>query len=117
MGFFKALYDELISFLGIGQLLDIFKSGNYHSLLTFAGILSVIGPLIPLILIIEIIRALIYKKFQVLDYKIPLLIYIFNHFVSRFISIAAVAFCVGLFEKHAVLKSSFTWYWLIYGYI
>jgi sterol desaturase/sphingolipid hydroxylase (fatty acid hydroxylase superfamily) len=28
-----------------------------------------------------------------------------------------VAFCIGLFEKHAIFKTSFTWYWLIYGYI
>jgi sterol desaturase/sphingolipid hydroxylase (fatty acid hydroxylase superfamily) len=36
---------------------------------------------------------------------------------SRFISIAAIVFCIGLFEKHAIFKTTFTWYWLIYGYV
>jgi sterol desaturase/sphingolipid hydroxylase (fatty acid hydroxylase superfamily) len=69
------------------------------------------------LLLIEIIRALLYKKFRIEDYRIPFFIFVFNRFVSRFLSIAAVAFCIGLFEKHGLFKTSFTWYWLIYGYI
>ena len=70
-----------------------------------------------MLLIIEIIRAAIYKKFRDSDYKVTFLIYVFNNFVGRFISIAAVSFCIGLFEKYAIIKTSFTWFWLIYGYI
>jgi len=117
MAFLKILYEELISFLGIGSLIDMIKSGNYSSLLTMDGILSAIGPLIPFLLIIEILRAVFYKKFKVDDYRVPFFIFVFNRFVSRFISIAAVAFIIGLFEKHALFKTGFTWYWLIYGYI
>ena len=114
---FKVLYEELISFLGIDSWLEMFKSGNYSSLLTLNGILSAIGPLIPLLLLIEISRAVVYKKFKIEDYKVPFFIFVFNRFVSRFISIAVVAFCIGVFEKFAIIKTSFTWYWLIYGYI
>ncbi|HEX5024703.1 MAG TPA: sterol desaturase family protein [Agriterribacter sp.] len=93
------------------------KSGDYSKLLTLQGILGAISPIIPFLLIIEIIRSAAYKKFKVEDYKVPFLIYVFNRFVSRFIAIAAVAFCIGLFEKYALFKTSFTWYWLIYGYV
>jgi sterol desaturase/sphingolipid hydroxylase (fatty acid hydroxylase superfamily) len=117
MGIFNILYDELLSFLGIGVWLKMFKSGDYSSLLTLDGVISALSPLIPLILIIEIIRALIYKSFRIAHYKVIFFIYVVNRFLSRFISIAAVAFCIGLFEKYAVLKTEFTWYWLIYGYI
>ena len=117
MEIFKILYDEAISFLGIGQLLETFKTGNYSSFLTLDGILSVISPIIPLLLLIEITRAVVYKKFKIEEYKIPFLIFVFNRFLSRFLSIAAVAFCIGLFEKYGVIKTRFTWYWLIYGYI
>src|SRR5215469_1218791 len=117
MDIFKILYDETIGFLGIGQMLDTFKKGDYSSLLTFNGILSVISPLMPLLLLIEIIRAVVYKKFRIEEYKVPFLIFVFNRFLSRFLSIAAVAFCIGLFEKYGIVKTSFTWYWLIYGYI
>lgn len=117
MEIIKILGDELIGFLGIKGWIEIFKSGDYSTLTTYNGIISAIGPLIPFLLIIEIIRALVYKKFKVSDYKTIFFIHVFNRFVSRFISIAAVAFCIGLFEKYAVFKTSFTWYWLIYGYI
>jgi sterol desaturase/sphingolipid hydroxylase (fatty acid hydroxylase superfamily) len=117
MNFFHILYDELTGFLGINQLVEIFKTGNYNSLLTLDGIFSAISPLMPLLLLIEIVRAAFYKRFKVADYKIPFLIYICNRFVSRYISIAAVAYCIGLFEKYGLIKTSITWYWLIFGYI
>jgi sterol desaturase/sphingolipid hydroxylase (fatty acid hydroxylase superfamily) len=117
MPFLKTLLDEIISFFGIGPIIDLLKTGDYSSLRTLDGILSLSGPLIPLLLLIELSRALVYKKFNVKDYKLSFFILVFNRVMSRFISIAAVAFCIGLFEKHAPFKTSFTWYWLIYGYI
>ena len=95
----------------------MFASGDYSSLLTLDGIMAASYPLIPLILIIEIIRGSIYKRFRVAHYKVVFFIYLFNRVVSRFISIAAVAFCIGIFERYAIIKTRFTWYWLIYGYI
>jgi len=117
MVFFETLYNELISFLGIGRLLEMYRTGNYESLLTLNGIFSVISPVIPFLLLLEVARALLYKKFKIEDYKIPFLIFIANRFISRFISIAAVAFCIGLLEKHAPFKTTVTWYWLLYGYV
>ena len=117
MNIFQILYDEVTGFFGINKLIETFKTGDYSSLLTFDGILSMISPVIPLLLLIEILRAVLYKKFKVEDYKVPFFIFVFNRFISRFLSIAAVAFCIGLFEKHGIIKTSFTWYWLIYGYI
>jgi len=86
-------------------------------LLTLKGVLSAISPFIPLLLIIEIIRAVFYKRFKIDDYKVPFLVFIANRVISGFISIAAVAFCIGLLEPVALFKTTFTWYWLIYGYI
>lgn len=117
MQFLNMLYDEIIGFFGLHSLIELYKSGDYSRLLTLDGILGAISPVIPLLLFIEIIRAIVYKRFRIEDYKVPFFIFIFNRFVSRFISIAAVAFCIGVFEKYAVIKTGFTWYWLIYGYI
>ncbi|MBL7763925.1 MAG: sterol desaturase family protein, partial [Chitinophagaceae bacterium] len=117
MGILETLYNEVISFFGINDLIEIVKSGDYSKLLTLNGILSTISPFIPLLLVIEIIRAVFYKRFKIEDYKVPFFIFIANRFISRFISIAAIAFCIGLFEPLAIFKTSFTWYWLIYGYI
>lgn len=117
MNFLKMLYDEVVGFLGISHWLEMFRSGDYTSLLTLDGILAAIGPLIPFLLLIEIIRALVYKRFRIEDYKMPFFIFVFNRFISRFISIGMVGFCIGLFEKHGIITTGFTWYWLIYGYI
>ncbi|WP_298733610.1 sterol desaturase family protein [uncultured Chitinophaga sp.] len=117
MAFFETLLNELTGFLGIGALLEMYKTGDYHRLLTLNGILGAISPVIPFLLLIEIGRALLYKKFKIEDYKMPFLIFVVNRFISRFLSIAAVAFFIGLLEKYALFKTSFTWYWLIYGYI
>ena len=67
------LYEELINFSGIGTLLKMYHSGDYHPLLTLNGIFGAISPLIPFLLLIEIIRALVYKRFRIEDYRMPFL--------------------------------------------
>ncbi|GAA4306709.1 sterol desaturase family protein [Compostibacter hankyongensis] len=114
---FNTLYHEVIGFFGIGSLISLVRSGDYSSLLTLKGIMAFISPLFPLLLTIELLRAMVYKKFKIEDYKVPFIIYVFNRFIGRFISIAAVAFCIGLLERVAIFHTTFTWYWFIYGYI
>ena len=116
MNIFQTLYDEVVSFFSIGHVTDVIKSGNYSSLLTFDGVLSVIAPFMPFLLIIEVVRALVYKRFKIDDYRMPFFIFVINRFISRFISIAMVALCIGLFEKHSIFTTTFTWYWFIYSY-
>lgn len=113
----EAIYDWIISFFGIDQLLKIIHSGNYRALLTSDGILAIARPLFPLLLFIELLKALLFKKFKALDYKIPFFSYVLNAFIGRFIAIAVTVFCIGLFEKYAIFKTTLTWYWFIYGYI
>lgn len=115
--FFKTIYEWVYGFFGVEQFIKILNSGNYSAFLTYDGIVSLIAPLFPIVLVLEILTALLYKKFKALDYKIPLFSYILNAVIGRFISIGAIAFCIGLFQKHAVFQATFTWYWFIYGYI
>jgi len=117
MEFLDTLYNEIIGFLGISQAWDIIKSGNFSSFKTFDGIKSLIYPIIPLLLLLELILGLIYKKPQTKVYKVNFLIYIFNRFIGRFIAIAMVTLCIGWFEPYAIIQTGPTWYWFIYGYI
>jgi sterol desaturase/sphingolipid hydroxylase (fatty acid hydroxylase superfamily) len=117
MDILKILRDEFTGFFGINHWLKMYHANDYSSLFTLDGVRGAIGPLIPVILVIEIVRALLYKKFKIEEYKMPFFIFVFNRFISRFISIAAVGFCIGLLSRFALIKTSFTWYWLIYGYI
>ena len=117
MEILETLYNELIGFLGITQVLELLKAGDYEAFKTYDGIVSLIIPIIPLLVILELILGLIYKNPQAKVYKVNFLIYIFNRFVGRFIAIAMVALCIGFFQHLAPFQTSFTWYWFIYGYI
>lgn len=117
MEFLTALKDWTVGFFGIEQLMKILNSGDYRSFLTYEGIVAVLNPLLPIVLVIELVAVLLYRRLKVIDYKIPFFSYLFNLLVGKFISIAAIVFCIGLFEKHAIIKTKFTWYWFIYGYI
>ena len=117
MDIFHVLYDEFIDFSGLGSLLDMYHKGDYSPLSTVSGFMSAISPVIPFLLLIEIVRALVYKRFRIEDYRMPFFVFVANRFLSRFISIAAVGFCIGLFGRFAPLKTTFTWYWFLYGYV
>ncbi len=117
MHFLKVLLEEIISFFGLDSIIDMVRKGDYGQLLTLDGILSSLGPLIPILLVIELVRTVLYKRFKVDDYKVPFFTILFNRTLGRFLSFGVVAICIGLFEKHAIMKTHFTWYWLIYGYI
>ncbi|GAO41302.1 sterol desaturase family protein [Flavihumibacter petaseus] len=113
----QILWEEIIGFFGISHWMTMFQSGDFSSLYTRDGVVAAIGPLIPLVLIIEIVRALFYKKFKIEDYRVPFLIFVFNRFIGRFLSFAVVGFCLAFFGRFAPFTTTFTWYWLIYGYI
>lgn len=117
MEFLETLYREVLMFFSIQGLLDIIKTGDYQQLLTLDGLRVALLPFIPLLLIIELIRALFYRKLTFSEYKVGFFTYVLNRFISRFISIAMVGLCIGLFEPIALFKTEFTWYWLLYGYV
>ena len=59
MDLLKIFVDELTGFFGISHWLMMFHSGDYSSLSTMDGIKGAFGPLIPLILVIEIVRSVL----------------------------------------------------------
>lgn len=109
--------NELIGFFGIRSWLDMAAHHNYAPLRTWGGFTGAIGPVLPLLLVIEVIRALLHKNFRARDYKVIFLTYVMNRVLGSFISIAALAFCIGLFTPYAIFQSHITWYWLLYGYV
>jgi len=117
MEFITTLLQEFKNFFGFGNLIEIFNSGDYRQLLTYEGITALLRPFIPILLVLEMIRAGFYKRFKVIDYKISFFTYVLNAFIGRVISIAMVILCIGLFERYALFQIDLTWYWFIYGYI
>lgn len=117
MEILETIYQEIIGFLGVSQVWEILKTGNYEALRTYEGFTSLIIPIIPLLVILELVLGLIYKKPQTKVYKVNFLIYIFNRFVGRFIAIAMVTLCIGWFQPYAPFQTGATWYWFVYAYI
>lgn len=117
MEIFETIFKEIVGFLGITPAWDILKSGDYSTFKTYDGIVTLIYPLIPFLLIFELFLGMAHKKPHAKVYKVNFLIYVFNRFIGRFISIAMVAFCIGLFESFAPFKMGLTWVGFIYGYI
>lgn len=117
MEILDSLYNEIIGFLGVSQVWEILKTGDYSTFKTYDGIVSLIYPIIPLLLILELALGLIYKKPQAKVYKVNFLIYLFNRIVGRFIAIAMITYLIGVLQPLAPFQAGITWYWLIYGYI
>lgn len=117
MSFFNSLWNEIIGFFGVNQFIDILQKQDYSLLLTYDGIVALILPIIPLLLFLEVFLGFIYKKPQTKVYKVIFLIYLFNRVLGRFIAIGMVALCIGALQPFAIIKTSMTWYWFIYGYI
>ena len=117
MNILGTLYDEVVGFLGISQALELLQAGDYSVFSTYDGVVSLIYPIIPLLLLLEFILGLVYKKPNTKVYKVNFLIYVFNRFIGRFIAIAMVTFIIGWLQPYALFQTKMTWYWFIYGYI
>ncbi len=117
MEIIQSIKDWATGFFNLDDIIRIIHTGDYASLRTLHGVLSVVGPILPIFLVLEFLIACLYRKFKVIDYKIPFFSYLLNAFIGRFLSIAAVTYIIGLLSSHAIFKSGFTWYWFIYGYI
>lgn len=117
MSFLESFWNEIVGFFGVSQFVDILEKQDYSALLTYEGIVALILPIIPLLLFLELFLGFIYKKPQTKVYKVIFLIYLFNRILGRFISIGMVAFCIGALQPLAIIDTSMTWYWFIYGYV
>jgi len=117
MSVLNSLWKEIVGFFGIRQFFEILTAGAFDKFLTYEGVVALIIPIIPLLIVLELILGLVYKKPQTKVYKVIFLIYLFNRIVGRFIALGVVALCIGFFEPIALFKISNTWYGFVFGYI
>lgn len=117
MNFIDEISHRIVSFFAVAEISKIIQSGNYSSLATYKGFTAVIAPFFPIITVLEFLIALMYRKLKLIEYKIPFFSYLINSVLGKIITIAAVAYCIGLFEEHAIFKTGFTWYWFLYAYV
>ena len=105
MNIIHSIQDWATDFFGLKEAIRIIQSGDYNALKTLNGILSIVGPILPIVLVFEFLIACLYRKLKIIDYKIPFFSYVMNALtIGRFISIAAVAYIIGLLSSHAILN-------------
>ncbi|MBS1487601.1 MAG: sterol desaturase family protein [Bacteroidetes bacterium] len=111
------LKDELLGFFSVQGLVNLIESGNYSSLRTWQGVTAIIDPLIPLIVVIEIVMAFIKRKLTFAEYRIPFFVYVFNRTAGRFLSLGVIGFCIGYISPLVWVHIPLTWYGFIMGYV
>ena len=117
MSILYSIWNEIIGFFGVNQFIAILEKEDYNLFLTYDGIVALIVPIIPFLILLELLLGFIYKKPQTKVYKVIFLIYLFNKIIGRFIAIGMVTLCIGLLNPYAFINISFTWYWFIYVYV
>ena len=117
MEFLNILKQELVDFFSIQGILDLVASGDYQRLASWDGLTTALAPLIPVVVIVEMLLALTHRKFSSAGYRMPFFIYAFNRVAGRFISIGVTAYCIGTFQPLAPFQVPLAWYGFLYGYM
>jgi sterol desaturase/sphingolipid hydroxylase (fatty acid hydroxylase superfamily) len=115
MTFWDHFVREFNDFFRLGGLLDVLQPGHHRRVLTFTGFINAIAPLVPLLVIFELIWLLVSHRFRFRDLRVSMLIVVMNHVIGRTLKLSLVALCMNFFSQYALLQTSFTWYWFIYG--
>lgn len=115
--FLSALVDAIWQFFGLGELFTLIQSGDTAKLLSLEGLWAIFMPLIPLLLLAEIISALARGQFSWRHFKVPLSILLVNGVIGRFVSLSIAVAIASQVQNYALLQTEFTWYWFIYGYV
>jgi sterol desaturase/sphingolipid hydroxylase (fatty acid hydroxylase superfamily) len=117
MQIFEPFWNEIVNFFAIKNFFQIHNSDDYASFHTYEGVVAVIQPILPLLLLLEFVMGMVHKKPQTKVYQTIFLIYLFNRFLGRFIAIIITTVCVGLFQAYASFQTTMTWYWFVYAYV
>lgn len=108
---------ELIALFSLEALIELITTGNYESLQTWAGFKAVLMPIIPLSVLFELLAALWRKSFKLEAYKVPLMIFVVNRVLGRFVLFGVMLYTIKLVAPLQLFTAPLTWYGFIYGYI
>ncbi|MEI2456649.1 sterol desaturase family protein [Lysobacter firmicutimachus] len=108
---------EVIGFFGLGALLELVAADGYRALLSAEGAKALLYPVIPFLLVYELARALVQRRFKLEDYRVPFLTLVANRLIGALLSFGMVAACIALFQPYAPFQAEPSWYGLIYGYV
>ena len=117
MGFWGHAQQELVNFFGLGALLELLAGKGYGALLSGDGAAALLYPVIPILLVYELLRTIAYRRFRWVEYKLAFFSMLANRLIGTFLSIGMIATCIAVFQPHAPFQVEIGWYGLLYGYV
>lgn len=117
MAWWGYVEQELIGFFGLGALLQLLAEQGYRALLSTDGAAALLYPVIPILLVYELLRTVAQRRFKLEDYKLPFLTLLANRLISTFLTFGVVTLCIGLFQPYAPFQVGISAPGLIYGYL
>jgi sterol desaturase/sphingolipid hydroxylase (fatty acid hydroxylase superfamily) len=109
--------EQLWLLLGLDQLVTTLRQGETGQLLSVEGVAAIAAPLIPCLLLVEMLAMVLRGQFHWRYFRLPLLMLIVNGVIMSVLSLSVALAIASLLRPYALLETSFTWYWFIYGYI
>lgn len=109
--------DEVVRFLGAGQLLEMLADGDYRALLSHDGLVAFLYMVIPVLLVLELLRAAFTRTFKLEDWKVPFVTMVANRFIGAVLSVGLVGFAIAVFQPLAPFQVDIGWLGLLYGYV
>lgn len=104
-------------FLGLSDVIAMLRAGDSERLLSMDALAAIAAPIIPCLLLIEMLAMALRGQFRWRYFRLPLLMLIVNGILMSALSISVALAIASLLRPYALLDTSFTWYWFIYGYI
>ena len=80
-------------------------------------IASALGSIVPILFVTEMAYFWIKGEFLWVKFKVPIQIQLANMLIAIVLPIAITFYLIDHLQPFALLETSLTWYWFIYGYI
>jgi sterol desaturase/sphingolipid hydroxylase (fatty acid hydroxylase superfamily) len=117
MEILQGIFNEIADFFRVGGIINALKTGNWRFFLTLDGFIWLLAPLAPLIIVGEMVWLLLTRRFTKTKYKVTIFVIALNRALGRILSLGIMAFCMDFFRPYAIIQTTETWYWFIYGYV
>lgn len=117
MEIFSIIIEQFKGFLNYRGLVELIQKGDYTIFQTYDGIVQLIAPLLPAVVLIEFFRGVIFSKLKLVEYKISFFTYVFNSVIGRFISIGMIMYCIGLLEGKSLWILPMNAWGFVLGYV
>ena len=109
----------MIGFFNLSLALELWRAGaELHDLLSIEGMTALLMPLVPSLLVLELIFAIATRRTDLrASYKVPALTFLFNRWTAGLLAFDVIATCENVLWPYALWHCSFTWYGFLYSYL